>query len=261
MTSPGARLEGRVAIVTGAAGGIGSAICRRLADDGALLVATDRESTELRDLDGVTVPVDLAVPESRDAIIAAAVRELGRVDILINNAADHGSRRPLLDSPDALETLDEEWDQVLATNLTAAAALSRAAAEDMIKRRAGVIINITAIQERLPVAGHAAYAASKGGLVALTRALATELSPLGIRVNGVAPGMIGTPALQANRGADAASATLLGRDGTPNELAAAVAFLASDDASFITGVNLTVDGGRTISRRYDPLAEHFDDHE
>jgi NAD(P)-dependent dehydrogenase (short-subunit alcohol dehydrogenase family) len=148
---------------------------------------------------------------------------------------------------------------VLDTNLAAAALLGRDAAADMVRRGAGAIVNVTSIQEHLPLATHVAYVASKGGISALTRAMAAELSPLGIRVNAVAPGVVDTPGMRdqpALRNGDGAAtpATLLRRAGTPEEVADAIAFLASPAAAYITGTVLRVDGGRALSRFPDPLA-------
>ncbi len=262
MSSPtDGRASVRTAIVTGAAGGIGRVVTARLAAGGHNVVAVDRDQEALDRLSAdlsdkvLGVRADLASAESRSTVVPAALERFGRVDVLINNAADHGSRVPFLEVP------AEEWARVIDTNLTASAMLAQEAARDMVTRHSGVIINITAVQERLPLTTYAAYGASKGGVSALTRSLAVELGPYGIRVNAIAPGMISTENLAAAKGgaqdSTQESPTLLGHDGTPDDIAAAVDYLISDGARFVTGTILTVDGGRVISRKHDPLADRF----
>lgn len=263
----GKRFAGKAALVTGAAGGIGRAIARRLAEDGARVTLTDIDAARLehtiRDFadqgfDAAGITCDLGDAAERDRLVPAVMAKWGRIDILVNNAAFHGPRRNFLDSSES------DWQAVFLVNVIATGALCQQAAQAMRGTGGGAIVNIGSIQADMPVPTYTAYATSKGAIASLTMALAVELSPEGIRVNAVTPGVIATAAFEktlsknAGGGASATpSAALLGRSGHAEEVAAAVAFLASDEASFITGAILPVDGGRHISRRPDPFQIAF----
>ena len=240
-------LTGRVAIVTGASRGIGRAIALRLAAAGARVVAGARAdhaqpvAREIEAVGGAAVAVTLDVTEAESiaAMTRTALDRFERIDVLVNNA---GIVRDKL----LLRMKPEEWDAVIATNLTAAFACCRAVLRPMVKQRSGRIVNVGSVVGRTGNPGQANYAASKAGLEGFTRSLALEVAARGITANVVAPGMIETDmtaalderARQALRGRIPA-----GRLGTPGDVAGAVCFLASDEASYITGQVVSVNGG------------------
>jgi 3-oxoacyl-[acyl-carrier protein] reductase len=248
-------LTGRVALVTGASSGIGAATAARLAALGARVAVgyhgNERGARSVRQAivaaggDAVTVKADVRRTEEIHALAKRAAAELGAIDILVNNAGSLVKRLPIRDLTEA------GWDEVLTLNLTSAVFCAQAVASSMIERKRGAIINVGSI------AGHngggpgaGPYAAAKAGLIAFTKSLAKELAPHGVRVNAVSPGVIDTPFHERFSTPEMlrnfVAMIPLGRIGTPDECANAIAFLASDAASFIVGETIEVNGGQLM---------------
>ena len=242
------RLDGRAALVTGASGGIGAAIARSLHAQGAVVAlsgtradALEKLASELGERAHVC-PADLRDPAAADALLAAAETAVGPMHILVNNA---GLTRDTL----ALRLKDADWTEVLDLDLAAPFRLARAALRGMVRRRAGRIISIGSVVGATGNAGQANYAAAKAGLVGMTKALAQEVGSRGITVNVVAPGYIDTPmtaGLAETQRGRLLDAIPLGRMGRPEDVAAAVAYLASDEAAWVTGATLHVNGGMAM---------------
>ncbi|MDA8195695.1 MAG: SDR family oxidoreductase [Actinomycetota bacterium] len=253
-------LEGKVCLVTGGGGGIGAAISLLLGQSGARIAVVDRDlegaarsADEIGSTGGSAVAIqsDISIASERIRAYEQAQEAFGAIDILVNNAADHGSRSKFLD------VSIEEWERILSTNLSATWHFSQLVAPQMIEKQEGSIINLGAIQASLPVATYASYVATKGGILSLTKALAVELSQYGVRVNAISPGAIASPSTQSalsNLGTNQKAPTLLGRMGTSHDVAQGVLFLASPASSFVTGENIVIDGGRSLSRDPDPFA-------
>jgi 3-oxoacyl-[acyl-carrier protein] reductase len=239
--------ENKIAVVTGASRGIGREIALQLARRGAVVVAAARQQNAQGTVDEIVASggkaevatADMTESASLEALIAETVKRHGRIDVLVSNA---GITRDQL----MLRMKREDWDAVIATNLTAAFTLCQTALKPMIKQRGGRIIAISSVVGQSGNAGQANYAASKAGLIGFCKSLAKEVASRNVTVNVVAPGLIETDmtrAITANAQQDWAAQIPMGRPGTPAEVAAAVCFLASDEASYITGQVLAVNGG------------------
>ncbi|SME91058.1 2-hydroxycyclohexane-1-carbonyl-CoA dehydrogenase [Tistlia consotensis] len=252
------RFEGRCAVVTGGGGGIGGAVCRRLAEEGARVAVWDLDAAAAERCaaaltaaggEAAAFAVDIAERPSVDAALAATEARLGPVDLLVNNAG-WDVFRPFLKTEPAL------WQRIIAINLTGALNTHHAVLPGMVERGRGRIVNVASDAARVGSSGEAVYAACKGGLVAFSKTLAREHARHGITVNVVCPGPTETALLQGvlDTAADPAKlaeafrrAVPMGRLGRPDDLPGAIAFLGSDDAGYVTGQVLSVSGGLTMN--------------
>jgi len=243
--------EGKVAVVTGAARGIGQAIAKKLAQEGADVAICDLQAEWLAETAGIVqgfgrkalpLAVDVGDSDAVNACISEVVKVFGKVDIMVNNA---GITKDTL----LVRMSDEDWDAVLRVNLKGTFLFSRAVAKHMMKQRSGAIINIASISGIIGTAGQANYAASKAGVIALTKSTANELAGRVVRANAIAPGFISskmTDALSEDVRKQYLSRIPLARFGTVEDIANAVVFLASEQSSYLTGQTLNVNGGMVM---------------
>ena len=256
------RLQDKVAVITGAADGIGMAIARAYAAEGAIVVLSDISeergeavATAIQASKGRATFLRCDVAENADiiALIAYAVAQHGRIDVLVNNAAIAIGGFPLH------EMTEEQWARLMAVNLTSVYRACRETLPHMIAQGSGSIINMASAQGHIGLDGWTAYAGAKGAIMSMSRQMAVEFGPVGVRVNSISPGTIATPMnvkVVADLGEHVARAWVkmhpVGRIGQPEEVAEAAVYLASDLAGFTTGIDLRVDGGLTAAPRFVP---------
>ncbi len=242
------RLDGKIAIVTGAGGGIGRAICLRLAVEGAAMAVSDlnqenaaKVAAEILAAGGRARAYKADVTDSEEVMhtVKQVLEDFGQIDILVNNAG--GSAGLLGKLSNFKDTTEDVWSWVIDLNLNGTLRFTHALINHMVERRTGKIINVASIASEVGIIDRVDYSAAKGGVVAMTKALAMEVGPYGVNVNCVSPGLI-----SRTEGTTPSDGTYVGRNGDQREVASLVAFLASPEAAYITGQNYVIDGGRIL---------------
>jgi 3-oxoacyl-[acyl-carrier protein] reductase len=246
------RFAGKVVLVTGAGHGIGRAIAERFGAEGALVAVNDLHEDRARDVaaaipEATGIAADVSSKAQVDAMFDQLLDRFGTIDVLVNNAGDIYAARHFLEGDEAW------WDHVLGVNLKGAFLCSLRAAHVMARKRSGAIIHMSSGGATRAHRGNVAYDASKGGIEAMTRAMALDLAPYGIRVNAVVPGLIRTYDIDDALAAERGQVVPMGRLGDAEDLAGPTVFLATEDARYITGACLVVDGGVLVQQRSTPL--------
>jgi NAD(P)-dependent dehydrogenase (short-subunit alcohol dehydrogenase family) len=246
------RLEQKVVIVTGGGRGIGAAICKAFANEGAHVVVADIDEKNAQDVakdlggQAIGIALDVRSPEAADAMAIQVIEKFGRIDVLMNNAGARVIKG-------LMQHTQDDWHQMIDINLGGPFVCSQAVLPHMLKQKSGNIINVASIASFMGRPNRVAYVAAKSGVLGLTRAMAADLSGKNIRVNAIAPGMVASPFNQSFAEADDtgpawASENLIGRWGQPEDIAGAAIFLASEDSSFINGSEIKVEGGWLAAR-------------
>lgn len=242
------RLQNKVCVVTGGASGIGYGIAARFGAEGGRVIVADRDAARgtvaARHIGGTMLELDVRQPTTVDRLVQTVMDTFSRIDVLVNSAG-------IGTMGGALEAAPDDWNEVIAVNLTGPFLVSQRVAVEMVKVKAGKIINIASVAGLVGYPGRVAYCVSKAGVVMLTKAMALDCAPFNVQVNAICPGVVRTPMTEANLSdpaflAEKVADIPLGRIGRPEDMASAAVYLASDESDFVTGHALVVDGGMSV---------------